>query len=495
MPDGKGIFSNAYGLVYDGEVTKGFYNGQGKAVYINNDIYVGEFKMGLRDGYGTYSTATKVIKGRFVNDEYAEATDYTKYGNGNFTNYDLASTVFSSDGRKIAVTAMTSYVLKQSVKIFDVATGKLIERVNIKTPGCENIRSAIKFYLDFGTEYTSSVYGIKNLLTKFDKEFPNDVHLFCPYVVKDYAANKISNTTYMWNYAGKSATGAAIFWLYVNTKDRVSETFAISYKNANAEPEFIWRKPDALFWYDEKAISVDLHKVVLTRDKNETIIVDIDPVYSKKEPKSIRKITINAGLANPVFTPDGVRIYFDNLVYEMANGNYIGYINTPSNRLKSGARILAFSNDMMWYVSDIQKITSAGVLVCILSTQDQNYLLPLIDPQENYFTIDATDQTIGRDIRYRAESEKKKLLEWEAKYGKVTTDDYTFTKKTSPQQNSTGPSETNHTCSVCFGSGRVVDEMQSGGLYQDPTSGRWYKQMGTVYRNCIRCNGRGYVTY
>ena len=55
LPNGQGIYSNAFGRIYEGGVWNGTYHGRGKLVYDNGDIYVGEFKQGLRHGKGIFT--------------------------------------------------------------------------------------------------------------------------------------------------------------------------------------------------------------------------------------------------------------------------------------------------------------------------------------------------------------------------------------------------------------------------------------------------------
>ena len=103
--------------------------------------------------------------------------------------------------------------------------------------------------------------------------------------------------------------------------------------------------------------------------------------------------------------------------------------------------------------------------------------------------------------RLKKQSEEKVIADYKrqmaAKYGadwEQQFRDNPLQKKITPPSlpNSSGTS--NHTCQVCFGSGKRVDELQDN-LVQDKNSGRWYKKVGTVYKNCLRCDGKGYVSY
>lgn len=90
--EGEGVYTSTKGIVYSGTFTQGAVTGSGKITYTNGDVYEGAYKNAQRDGKGTlyYHDGNKYI-GSFVVDKRSG------YGQMWYTNGDYFSGKFSND--------------------------------------------------------------------------------------------------------------------------------------------------------------------------------------------------------------------------------------------------------------------------------------------------------------------------------------------------------------------------------------------------------------
>ena len=494
LPHGTGKFSNAYGLIYEGGVWKGLYQGSGKLSYSNGDVYVGDFAQGLRHGKGIFTSATGItMNGRYINDRFSDTTSYanTYMGHQLFTNYSFHGSVFSSDSKKVAILGGNNVNIDGGIKVFDVETGKLLERVILKGNGCRSFTSLAKLYLDFGREYETHLY---------DGKAANTIQLLCPMMEKIYPKNSVKDF-YFWKYEGKSSTGQALFWIneeHLSTSKQKEEDFLIAYENSKAKPTTIIKRTPYVNFI---TVSPDLKKVLLG-DLSYCYIKEIDSKKETKDFKSLRTTIENKADMVAVFNADGDTLILPEYgIFSSITGQKIQGFNFVTQRLDNYSK--SFSNNLQWTIGrTVSNRIVGGNLICLLKRGAPNYLLPLIDPGETETTIRKTDNYYGELYTTQREIEAKNRADYarqmEKEYGigwRERFADNPLQKKTiSSPNSSTKSGSSNHTCQVCSGSGKAVDEMQES-FVQDKNSGRWYKKMGTVYRNCVRCGGKGYVTY
>lgn len=490
LPHGQGVFSNAFGRIYEGGVSKGLYQGNGTIIYSNGDFYIGDFVQGLRHGKGIFSAVNgAVMKGRYVYDRFIDTTAYanTYMGHQLFTNYSFKDAVFSSDNKKVAILEGTRETVAGGVKIFDVETGRLLERVNLNGTGCRNFTSLAKLYLDFGRAYETHLY---------DGEFAYMTQLLCPLMEKIYPKKSVKDF-YYWNYEGKSASGQALFWIseqHLMASDKPGESWLIAYDHPKASAKTII-KPTR--YVNFITVSPDLKHVFLG-DMSYCYIKEINPQKDVKDYKSIQTPIENNGDNTAIFSKSGDTLFVPwKGVYSTVTGQKLKDFVFYNNRLDNYAN--TFSSNMQWTTGrTVFSQVTGGNLICILSSSDPSYFLPLVDHEETEASIRRTDNYYAEMYVWQREAEAKRIVEYERQmereYGKNWKEMFRsnpLEKKIIPS-NSGGTS--NHGCQVCSGSGRVVDELQDN-LVQDKNSGRWYKKVGTVYKNCLRCNGKGYVTY
>ncbi|RYZ29744.1 MAG: hypothetical protein EOO10_05275 [Chitinophagaceae bacterium] len=491
LPHGQGIFSNAFGRIYEGGVWKGLYHGMGKLSYSNGDSYIGDFVQGLRHGKGIFTSASGVVmNGRYLNDRYIDTTAYadTYMGHQQFTNYSFHNAVFSSDNKKVAILGGNSLSVDGGLKIFDVETGKLLERVNLKGNGCKSFTGLAKLYLDFGRAYETHLY---------DGQWANTIQLLCPMMEKIYPKNSVKDF-YFWNYEGKSSTGQALFWIledHLSSSNKAAESSLIAYEDVKAKPTTIIKPARYINFI---TVSPDLKRVFLG-DMSYCYIKEINPKKNLEDYPSIRTAIENTGFISARFIGNGDTLFVpERGLFSSVTGKKIQDFRFATNRLDNYSS--AFSSDMQWAIGrTVLSRVDGGNLVCVLNSNDPNYLLPLIDPGETEATIRKTDNYYAEMYVWQKEMEAKRIADYERQmereHGKNWKEEYRdnpLQKKVIPSSNSGGTS--NHTCTVCSGSGKVVDELQDN-LVQDKNSGRWYKKAGTVYKNCLRCGGKGYVTY
>ena len=74
LRNGRGTYTHANGAVYVGEFRDGYLNGQGTLTFPDGDVYVGEFRDGQRNGQGAYTFADgRVDNGIWNNGEFVSA--------------------------------------------------------------------------------------------------------------------------------------------------------------------------------------------------------------------------------------------------------------------------------------------------------------------------------------------------------------------------------------------------------------------------------------
>ena len=308
---------------------------------------------------------------------------------------------------------------------------------------------------------------------------------------------KSVKTFYFWNYEGKSYGGEALFKILKDaglSSSKASECSLIAYENAKAKPRIIIPPTPYL---KITMVSPDLKKVLI-ENLSTYDIKDIDPNKEVKNYKSVRLATEKMGF-NAIFSANDDTLFIPTLgTFSTATGEKLRDFHFATSRLKDYSS--SFSSDMKWTTGKIRLTGYGGDLICLLNSANSNYLVPLIDPFETETTIKNTSNAYAEDSKWHREKEAKLIADYnrrmEAEHGVNWREEYgnnPLQKKSIPTSSSSD-GKSNHTCQGCFGSGRIVDPVQDN-LYQDKNSGRWYKKLGTIYRNCMVCDGKGYVTY